>query len=255
MRVLHVRQELTTENEETSVMQAVLEADIERQTLLREEKELLARLENADNETSNGDGNDDGETTTALTVEEKKKKLEAANSDDAKFAEDLKQLKDVYERLQLLGSDTAEVRAATILSGLQFTPEMQAAPIKSLSGGWRMRVALAAALLIEPDILMLDEPTNHLDLEAIVWLERYLQDYSHTVIVVSHDRGFLNAICTDIIEFKNKKLKCKFICEEGSLDEVYLLCGSFVCFVGIDIQLPLCCRSIFSWLLIFFAGL
>lgn len=69
-----------------------------------------------------------------------------------------------------------------------------------------MRVALAAALLIEPDLLMLDEPTNHLDLEAVIWLERYLQSYAHTVLVVSHDRGFLNEVCTDTIEFKNKKL-------------------------------------------------
>jgi ATP-binding cassette subfamily F protein 3 len=83
---------------------------------------------------------------------------------------------------------------------------MQNASIKSLSGGWRMRVALGAALLIEPDILMLDEPTNHLDLEAVVWLEAYLQQYPHTIILVSHDRGFLNEVCTDTIEFKNKKL-------------------------------------------------
>jgi ATP-binding cassette subfamily F protein 3 len=71
-----------------------------------------------------------------------------------------------------------------------------------------MRVALAAALLIAPDLLMLDEPTNHLDLEAIVWLERYLVDYPHTIILVSHDRGFLNEVCTDIIEFKHKTLTC-----------------------------------------------
>lgn len=69
-----------------------------------------------------------------------------------------------------------------------------------------MRVSLAAALFIEPDLLMLDEPTNHLDLEAVLWLEQYLVKYRHTVIVVSHDRSFLNAVCTDTIEFKDEKL-------------------------------------------------
>lgn len=69
-----------------------------------------------------------------------------------------------------------------------------------------MRVALAAALFIEPEICMLDEPTNHLDLEAVLWLESYLVNYRHTLIVVSHDRGFLNEVCTDIMEFKSKRI-------------------------------------------------
>lgn len=202
MRVLHVRQELHTENEDTTVLQAVLESDVERNELLRQEKEIVARLENQDDSITGSGGEE-------LTVEERRKKVAELNKLNAIFADDLKKLNEVHERLQLLGADTALTRAATILSGLQFSPDMQSAPIKSLSGGWRMRVALAAALLIEPDILMLDEPTNHLDLEAVIWLERYLQEYPHTVILVSHDRGFLNEVTTDTIEFKNKKLTCK----------------------------------------------
>lgn len=126
LRVLHVRQELDTENEETSVLQAVLEADIERQALLQEEQELLARLENQDDANLGADG--------ATTNEERKKRVTEANGDDAAFGEDLSKLKDVYERLQLLSADTAKTRAAMILSGLQFTHEMQMASIQSLSG-------------------------------------------------------------------------------------------------------------------------
>jgi ATP-binding cassette subfamily F protein 3 len=202
LRVLHVRQELHTENEETIVLHAVLEADVERQTLLQEEKELLLRLENQ--------GDTVVESKSTATIEDRSKRIAQTKENDAAFGEDLRKLKEVYERLQLLSADTAQSRAAMILSGLQFTHEMQAAPINSLSGGWRMRVALAAALLIEPDLLLLDEPTNHLDLEAVIWLERYLVDYPHTVIIVSHDRGFLNEICTDTIEFKHKTLTCTY---------------------------------------------
>ncbi|KAG7374463.1 ABC transporter [Nitzschia inconspicua] len=196
LRVLHVKQELGVPDS-TTVLDAVLEADIERTTLLREEKEISARLEGAG---VNG--------SEEMTIEAKQKLMaeKGLNVADDQFAKDLKQLKDIYDRLTLLGADNAQSRAATILSGLQFTEEMQSSPIKSLSGGWRMRVALAAALLITPDLLMLDEPTNHLDLEAVLWLEAHLQQYPHTVIIVSHDRGFLNEVCTDTIEFKNKKL-------------------------------------------------
>ena len=152
LRVLHVKQELHTENEETTVLEAVLEADIERTTLLKQEKEITARLERE----HHSEASDTADTDKFMSIEERQKILDT-KKDDKEFVDDLKQLKDIYDRLTLLGADSAQSRASAILTGLQFTEEMQQFPIKSLSGGWRMRVALAAALLITPDILMLDE--------------------------------------------------------------------------------------------------
>lgn len=110
---------------------------------------------------------------------------------------------EIQERLVMIDAYTAESRAATILSGLGFTQEMMAKPSKHLSGGWRMRVSLAKALFCEPDILLLDEPTNHLDLETVIWLENYLNTYRKTVVVVSHDRDFLNNVTQSTIHFKD----------------------------------------------------
>ncbi|CAH0475248.1 unnamed protein product [Peronospora belbahrii] len=121
-----------------------------------------------------------------------------------------------YERTMLLqeekelsakeANEGGGPQARTILSGLQFPDHVVDGSAKALSGGWRMRTALAGALFMAPDLLLLDEPTNHLDLEAVIWLEHYLEKYDKQMIVVSHDRNFLNAVTTDIINLTQQKL-------------------------------------------------
>src|SRR3546814_10571318 len=102
-------------------------------------------------------------------------------------------------RLVDIDAHSAEARAASILAGLGFDAEAQLRPASSFSGGWRMRVALAAVLFSEPDLLLLDEPTNHLDLEATLWLESFLKKYPRTVLLVSHDRYMLNKVVDKIV--------------------------------------------------------
>src|SRR5579864_2916945 len=113
---------------------------------------------------------------------------------------------EIEDRLDMIGARAAPARAARILAGLGFDPAMQARPLSELSGGWRMRVALAAVLFAEPDLLLLDEPTNHLDLEAALWLENYLRRYRHSFVLVSHDRQLLNAATTTTLHLDNGKL-------------------------------------------------
>jgi ATP-binding cassette subfamily F protein 3 len=115
-------------------------------------------------------------------------------------------LSDIHGKLSEMESDKAEPRAATILAGLGFSPERQQYPTKTFSGGWRMRLALARALFCEPDLLLLDEPSNMLDVPSITFLSTYLQTYPSTVLVVSHDRAFLNEVATDIIHQHSERL-------------------------------------------------
>ncbi|KAL6579068.1 ABC transporter F member 4 [Orobanche minor] len=115
-------------------------------------------------------------------------------------------LSELYEKLQLMGSDAAEAQASKILAGLGFSEDMQGRPTRSFSGGWRMRISLARALFVQPTLLLLDEPTNHLDLRAVLWLEEYLCRWKKTLVVVSHDRDFLNTVCNEIIHLHDLKL-------------------------------------------------
>ncbi|XP_028569427.2 ATP-binding cassette sub-family F member 1 isoform X2 [Podarcis muralis] len=165
--VLLCEQEVVAD--ETPAVQAVLKADTKRLKLLEEEKRLQALLEKGD----------DGAA---------------------------ERLEKVYEELRATGAAAAEAKARRILAGLGFNPEMQNRQTKKFSGGWRMRVSLARALFMEPTLLMLDEPTNHLDLNAVIWLNNYLQTWKKTLLIVSHDQGFLDDVCTDIIHLDMQKL-------------------------------------------------
>ncbi|TBW39764.1 ABC transporter ATP-binding protein [Siculibacillus lacustris] len=125
---------------------------------------------------------------------------------EAETATDPARIGEIHVRLGDIGAHSAEARAATILSGLGFDHAAQARPCSDFSGGWRMRVALAAVLFSEPDLLLLDEPTNYLDLEGTLWLEDYIRRYPHTVIVISHDRDLLNTAVDMIVHLDRMKL-------------------------------------------------
>lgn len=118
----------------------------------------------------------------------------------------VEELGEIHERLNAIGASSAEARAAVILNGLGFKNSDFIRPVREFSGGWRMRLALAAALFQPSDILLLDEPTNHLDLETSIWLENHLKKYRGTLLIISHDRTILNSLCGYIVHFDNKKL-------------------------------------------------
>ncbi|MEI4261963.1 ABC-F family ATP-binding cassette domain-containing protein [Roseovarius sp. D0-M9] len=125
---------------------------------------------------------------------------------EAETASDPARISEVQTRLTDIDAWGAEARAASILKGLGFDDDAQRQPCSAFSGGWRMRVALAAVLFSTPDLLLLDEPTNYLDLEGALWLETYLARYPHTVLIVSHDRGLLNRAVGSILHLEDKKL-------------------------------------------------
>ncbi len=130
----------------------------------------------------------------------------AALLDEAEHCSDAHRLGDIHDRLLAIDAYTAPSRAAIILTGLGFDEAMQAQPLDSFSGGWKMRVALAALLFSAPDVLLLDEPSNHLDLESTLWLETFLKGYPGTLIVISHERDLLNNVVDNILHLQGGKL-------------------------------------------------
>ncbi len=119
---------------------------------------------------------------------------------------DSNKLAGIYDQLQHIDGYTIKARASKLLNGLGFTVQQEDHTVNSFSGGWRMRLNLAQALMCRSDILLLDEPTNHLDLEAIIWLESWLKKYLGIVLLISHDRDFLNSVCNQIINIENNQL-------------------------------------------------
>lgn len=147
-------------------------------------------------------GNEVSLIDTVLAADTERASLMA----EADVATDPARIADIQTRLADIDAWSAEARASNILRGLGFDAEEQKMPCSAFSGGWRMRVALAAVLFSEPDLLLLDEPTNYLDLEGALWLENYLTKYPHTVLIISHDRDLLNRAVGSILHLENRQL-------------------------------------------------
>jgi len=139
---------------------------------------------------------------TVLAADTERAALMAESED----CHDGHRLAEIHERLIAIEAHSAPARAARILVGLGFDEDAQHRPLESFSGGWRMRVALAALLFSQPDLLLLDEPSNHLDLEAVLWLEDFLRSYPATILLVSHERDFLNNVVDHILHLSQGKL-------------------------------------------------
>ncbi|KAI9779378.1 MAG: hypothetical protein M1835_004705 [Candelina submexicana] len=175
--------------DDTPALQAVLDADVWRKHLLGEQEKIGKELADLEHERSSL-------ADTSVDAEKLDKHREGLDNT----------LSDIHAKLSEMESDKAESRAASILAGLGFSEERQHFATKTFSGGWRMRLALARALFCEPDLLLLDEPSNMLDVPSITFLSNYLQGYPSTLLVVSHDRAFLNEVATDIVHQHSERL-------------------------------------------------
>ena len=175
-----------------TAIEAVMSVDEERLRLEQQAEDLNNYLSILSDKMANEDNDNADADESGKTLEEQQEDIMEA-------------LTSVYERLDALDADTAEVRARLILKGLGFTHEMQGKLAKDFSGGWRMRVALARALFISPAFLVLDEPTAHLDMESVIWLEDRLSKYTGILLLVSHSQDFMNQVCTHTIHLTNKR--------------------------------------------------
>ena len=193
LKVVHVEQDPAIDLD-ASALSLVLAFDLEARVLTRRIEELRTAVARAAAEPP---------PAAELGEDERAKLLKANEKVHARL---VKRLADSEALLGEIATDSAHARAAAILSGLQFSPAMMEAPLRTLSGGWRMRANLAAALFVPCDLLLLDEPTNHLDFPAVDWLTSWLQQSKATALVVSHDRGFLDDIVTDVVQLKSKGL-------------------------------------------------
>lgn len=251
VRSLYVEQLLSGLELDLTAVQAVMTSDRERVELVQDAKILEQALESADDD-------EISESVHKIQLNNQKKEFKSAQktamersgargadarkilnrkegelnemerltlkeptaADKVKLVAKAQELlNDINEKLSIYDSEEViEANARDILSGLGFDNEMQNTRLKHLSGGWRIRISLASALIIKPDILLLDEPTNHLDLPAILWLQTYIKELLNTtILLVSHDRAFLNAAIDEVIVLKNKTLRYY----KGNYDEYF----------------------------------